>query len=281
MAIHFQLLFKDLRKRIPDLMDLSDVQIKMMLQQFLSRLRETYDEPNLYGSFKNDDEPINVRRIDKYLHNANDLKEYQDILTAQIEDQMSKLALGDYADIEDDADKLLIENGIAESDIDKSSSSYAKLCSGLLREEIKGVEYHKKILSGKFIDEFQDIITNGFEKTTEPIPMPTSPPPTKTSEKTISQVMSDFFNEGEAENRWTEKTRGEIESSLKILLEILGDVPVDTITKPTMADFKKSVMKLPPNMNKDKRYKNKSIQQILVMRPKKVISVHTVNKYIG
>ena len=106
-------------------------------------------------------------------------------------------------------------------------------------------------------------------------------PVPKVKSKTISEVMELFFAEGDSTNQWTSKTKKEIQASLQILLDIVGDVPVNTITRSVLSDVKQTVMKLPPNMNTDKNYRSKSIQEIIALKPEKTIAIDTINKYLG
>lgn len=105
--------------------------------------------------------------------------------------------------------------------------------------------------------------------------------PTNDKGKRISEVIRLFLAEGDSSNRWTPKTRKELLASLQLLISVLGDIPVKSITRAAMSNFKQTVMQLPPNMNKDKCYRDKSIKEILAMKPEKTITAHTINKYLG
>lgn len=109
------------------------------------------------------------------------------------------------------------------------------------------------------------------------------PEPVEPAIPTLGDVIKQFFDEGDStEGRWTPKTRLEMEASLKILTEFIGgDIPVNKIDRLSMAEFKKVLIMLPPNMNKDKRYKGKSIKEIVKMKPTKTISTVTINKTLG
>lgn len=47
-----------------------------------------------------------------------------------------------------------------------------------------------------------------------------------------------------------------------------------------MSDYKATLMKLLPNMNKIVKYKDLSIQEIIALKPEATISVIILNKYI-
>jgi len=100
---------------------------------------------------------------------------------------------------------------------------------------------------------------------------------------TLEDVIKQFLGEGDqTEGRWTPKIRLEMEASLEILKELIGgDIQANKIDRLGMAEFKKAITMLPPNMNKDKRYKGKSIKNIVKMKPAKTISNVTINKNLG
>ncbi|WP_458774156.1 tyrosine-type recombinase/integrase [Desulforhopalus sp. 52FAK] len=97
----------------------------------------------------------------------------------------------------------------------------------------------------------------------------------------VTALQESFFNEKKLSQEWRPKTKEDHEQVFKLFVEIIGDIPVESIDKPMMRRFKDTVASLPPNMRKDKRYRNKSIKQILRMKPEKTISTHTINKYLS
>lgn len=48
-----------------------------------------------------------------------------------------------------------------------------------------------------------------------------------------------------------------------------------------MGQYKRDVMKLPPNMNKDKQYRDFSIQEIIALKPGRTIKALTISKYLS
>ena len=91
----------------------------------------------------------------------------------------------------------------------------------------------------------------------------------------LSEVVKKYVAENEKAN-WTEKSKLENESSLNLFLEVMGDVPVNSISRRRISEFKATLQKLPPNRNKVKKYRDKSIQQLLAMDIKKTLSVRTI-----
>lgn len=109
----------------------------------------------------------------------------------------------------------------------------------------------------------------------------TSKPLTTTAEPTFSDVQRNFFREKEVSRGWREKTLEDHEAVFSLFREIFGDVPVSRIDKTLMRDFKSTIIQLPPNMRKIAKYKNKTIRQILAMKPRETLSPHTINKYLS
>jgi integrase len=95
----------------------------------------------------------------------------------------------------------------------------------------------------------------------------------------LSEVIKNYVAENEKAN-WSEKTKQENESSLKLFLEVMGNVPIKTLNRRRISKFKTALQKLPPNRNKVKKYRDKSIQQLLEMKIDKTLSPRTINKIL-
>ena len=76
------------------------------------------------------------------------------------------------------------------------------------------------------------------------------------------------------------KTLAGYTAHLTTFLEILGDVPIDTITRKRAREAVSILKQLPPNRNKVKPYRDLSIAAIIQMKPEKVMSVTTVRLYV-
>lgn len=64
----------------------------------------------------------------------------------------------------------------------------------------------------------------------------------------LSAVIKTYTAEKEA--GWTDKTKLEVEGVFKLLVDILGDVDVATITRPMLIDLRSSLLKVPPHFYK-------------------------------
>lgn len=83
------------------------------------------------------------------------------------------------------------------------------------------------------------------------------------------------------EKAWVAETTEEFRGIFNRLVEILGDIPVGTIGFSQAQVFKNTLRALPPNMNKQKLYRGKSIKDVISMRPAKTLGISTLNKNLG
>ncbi|QWV98638.1 site-specific integrase [Geomonas nitrogeniifigens] len=80
------------------------------------------------------------------------------------------------------------------------------------------------------------------------------------------------------EKTWAPKTKLENEGSFKLILDIMGDVNLETITKQVVLDFRNTLITLPPNMYK--LYSGRTIKQILAMDGITPMSTTSANKHL-
>jgi len=103
---------------------------------------------------------------------------------------------------------------------------------------------------------------------------------TERGQKPFSYVIGKYRDEKMDEN-WTAGTLKEFDGMFGYIVEILGDLPINTIGYPEVERLKETLLKLPPNRKTSPLYRNLSIQQILASKPQKVLSRKTVNKYLS
>jgi integrase len=106
------------------------------------------------------------------------------------------------------------------------------------------------------------------------IPSPTS------SGISLSELTEKHTEEQIATGNWSEKTAQENGAIYRLLIAVTGDIPVDTFSHEQARDFKSALLKLPANMKKCPLYRNKSVQQILLMKVDETMAVATVNKHL-
>ena len=101
--------------------------------------------------------------------------------------------------------------------------------------------------------------------------------PSTESDLSISEAIEQFIDDKNTSNAWKSQTEPDVRNRLSFLIAILGDIPINSITRAKIQEFKRTLLKLPPNMSKDKLYKGKTVTQILEMRPSITLSVKSVN----
>jgi len=97
----------------------------------------------------------------------------------------------------------------------------------------------------------------------------------------LTALIDKYCAEKAREKAWVAETTDEFRGIFNRLVEILGDIPVGTIQRSQARLYKETMMLLPPNMNKQKLYRGKSIKEVTSMRAPKTLGISTLNKNIG
>ncbi|MDQ7072768.1 MAG: tyrosine-type recombinase/integrase [Gammaproteobacteria bacterium] len=103
---------------------------------------------------------------------------------------------------------------------------------------------------------------------------------TKTSQISLQNVIDAYTQEKLQSGNWTNKTENEYRQIYDLLFQIIGrQIHTDELSYDLSQKVKTTLLALPANINKSKRYKNKTIDQILDMdeAPR---SIATVNKIL-
>jgi len=216
MAGQVQSIFKLLRKGTLSLMKLSDNQIKELIDKYLKHLIKSYEKPlTPFGTFKEDMPPfIDQETFRSYLSDLDSIRgEY-----------VLDRAMGEYSKAEESADRLLRENGVDE--IDKDTPSYWKLCEGLMRAEIEGIEFHKNQLLGK---------SSGDAPSTQPYEMELQT--TENESATLSQAAKDYWDE--CSYNWKARTETDYRIVLDHIVDTFGEkTQLHTIDYNTVKEFR-------------------------------------------
>jgi len=266
LAGQVQLLFNNLRKGGTVLTKLTDDQIQKLVQRYIKDSIESWDR-NFYEGWDDDVPGLRPYEVVDF---------YEDIRDQLIDG----LNHGDFSTLEQITDNLLEKNGIDE--IDKSCSQYRKLCAEIHKAEIQQMPMHKQhmLCDFSYKNELPAVFPDLFEKPQDHINQIMPSTGQNTVEKDgylLSEVIQHYVAEKE-KNSWTEKSKQENESSLNLFLEAMGDGPINEINRRQISEFKVTLQKLPPNMNKVKKYRDKSIRELLEMDIDKTLSVRTINK---
>lgn len=100
------------------------------------------------------------------------------------------------------------------------------------------------------------------------------------SEMTLSELISEYVKNQTESNRWTEKTLAENRAIYALMIRYFGDVPLSELTSQAARDFRSDLLKLPTNLNKKEKLKNKPIKEISKRKYKQTLSESSVNKYM-
>lgn len=96
----------------------------------------------------------------------------------------------------------------------------------------------------------------------------------------LRNVIERFCTENEREN-WTRKTANENRAALQLFLDFAGhDIKCNQVSFKLTRSYKDALAKLPPNRNRDARYKGKSIQELLKIDCEPM-SFNTANKMLN
>ncbi len=103
---------------------------------------------------------------------------------------------------------------------------------------------------------------------------------TKIPSLKFSELANKYIDSKISDEAWKSHSLPDHKSRLNTFIEVMGDKPIDEITRDDMRKYRETLRKLPPNRAKSKLYKGKSIDQILKMKPKTVYSIKTVNIFV-
>lgn len=197
---------------------------------------------------------------------------HQDLIGESCED----LALCNYSNVEQYVDKVLLKAGL---NISKESFSYKVLSRELLKAHIQTLEIEKKRTLGDYSLTYEE------KELAEHRTVHTQPEKVSSKAVLFSELIQNYWNEKITTKAWKPRTQTEYESNIKLFIEFFGaDTPVDTIDAVRVREFKETLMKLPKNYRKYKRYKGMSVVDVAMMKipEEDRISIATINdKYLS
>lgn len=104
-----------------------------------------------------------------------------------------------------------------------------------------------------------------------------------TSQKTIafSDAINDYINLESINKNWVPKTKDSNHRKLLVAFQLMGNRPLNQITRDDLETFRANLLKLPANFNKLPQFKNKTLLEIINSKEEyQAISRATVNEYI-
>lgn len=94
----------------------------------------------------------------------------------------------------------------------------------------------------------------------------------------LSEVIQQFVADKGV--RWTKKTHLEFTSMFDVLVEVMGNKDVSTLTRADGLACREKLMRLPANFRKKKQYRGMTIQQIVDSGATETLTPKTINKYL-
>lgn len=107
--------------------------------------------------------------------------------------------------------------------------------------------------------------------------LPSQKPDDKKDINLLSGVITTYTAEKKA--GWTDKTKMEVAGVFRLLVDILGDIDVSTITRPILIQLRSSLLRVPPNYYK--KNPGKSVREVLKSSTESGISSKSVNKHMS
>ena len=238
---------------------LSDIKIRELVRQYILDSVSRWDKK--FSDVTRDDHPP------PYVDGSTFYSYYSDL--GKLKDELiANMSRGDYSMLETPMTHLLKKNGI---DADKNSLEYRKFCVAIHEAEIKllPLEQRHMIRDLSYKDELPQIFPDVFPISKE-IPQTAK----GRSKELLSEIIDNYA--AEARGNWNEKTESEVMSVLQLMLEILGDVPIQSIDRRGMVKVKETLVRLPKYLKKKPEYREKTITEILEMAIPETLSTTTI-----
>ena len=186
--------------------------------------------------------------------------------------------------------KILKSNGFK---IDKKSLEFKTLRKRVIELKLLRYSHKKDFVSGKntelngFIEECDSKFNLGITKD-KVAPEPIQPYLVKSNDEVveveetflISKLIDDYIESTERQKELREKTLIEYKNNLDLMVEIIGDFPINQLSHKHGRLLSSSLEKLPPRRKTDGRYNQKSVKQLIKMDVDNPMDKRTVNKLI-
>ena len=237
-----------------DMAELSQEKVRAKIRDLIGRTLRTSEENKALGQG-----PKDVAALNAWISGREQLK-------AQY---LQDLNLQNYTKAGYLLDQILTHEKIA---LDKESLSYKVLCRDVLKAMIVTAELTVRQAQGNYGTDgvpFPEFLPDAGKNANE------SPQGEATSE-----VVERFVAEKLASKAWTPKTESENRAVFQLFIRVVGDVPINTITRKTMDHFKQVLLKLPPNLCKSRRCRGKSIEKILKINFQQTLSPSSINRIL-
>lgn len=195
----------------------------------MSELSQTEIQKLVRQRFEQALEEDEAMRANRKPLSEEELMDELNLNSSFLSETKEQLAKSDYHDVSEPVEWLLADNDL---DVNRGSASFKRLCREMLKAEVKLLEIAKHRDLGDY--EYEDTL---FQQ-----PRLFSPELDKRPTETINEVIKHYVSESEA--NWTPKTKAEIvNDSLALLVEAVGDVPLQSVDRRKMNEFKQVLRK--------------------------------------
>ena len=221
---------------------LTDAEIERLSTIYLHQLLEEDEEVRIFG--RSDEAVFENVREEIAANNAlagqvvtvgstedRDFRKSEEALEHVQPALKHALARGDASLVEFEVDDLLDWNGIK---LDKASPEYRKLAFAILRTTVKANEMINQRQQGESV-----------ETPAAPAPLRVVAPEPEGDDIPLSHLWERY----KGERKPPVKTVSDFGTYVRRFIEVHGDLPVKTITRKHVRDFKDAMLKLPKRMN--------------------------------
>jgi integrase len=287
--------------------------LKVIFQEIvMGNMKLTFEEVKSILKIEVDKSVLHIQHIEtgtgttesQVLHSLQHITKEETQFKRSIEDERKK--------VEDKVDremsKILKSNGFK---IDKKSLEFKTLRKRVIELKLLRYKHKKDFISGGvfnneislngFIEECNRIFNLDFldEKVKEPYvfksnstevkynkvnssPVATKDEVIEEEEETflISKMIDDYIESTKRQKELREKTLIEYKNNLDLMVEIIGDFPINQLSQKHGRLLSASLEKLPPRRKTDGRYNQKSVKQLIKMEVDNPMDTRTVNKLI-
>jgi integrase len=182
----------------------------------------------------------------------------------------------DYLAAETLLDNILQEKAIA---LEKGSQEYKSLCRALLRAEVEINRIEEERKNGNYNNDYDRFLEKLFERPTKQHSPQQNGIILSTHQTLASEVINLFLRfQMNVKKIWEESTYNDIKSILDLFLRICGDKAMEAYTSEELQECVEVMATLPPNINKNPKYRDKTIDEILAMKYENTVAENTLKK---
>ena len=95
---------------------------------------------------------------------------------------------------------------------------------------------------------------------------------------TISGLIDKFIKDRERFSSWKAQTKEETLARLSLFQRLIGDIPLSKVTHSVICEYDETIQKVPANVNKIPRFRDKSITEIVCMEDVEPMELNTLGK---